>query len=86
MGCQSKSHRWITVKTSPYWSKRPQIGQNDPKNWSKRPRSEKYWSKRPKNDFLFYILCNFWHNLGCLNETVLDKVFLSRFHSIISVE
>ena len=29
---------------------------------------------------------NFRHNLGCLNETVLDKVFLSRFHSVISVK
>ena len=23
------------------------------------------------------------YDLGCLNETVLDKVFLSRFHSVI---
>ena len=29
----------------------------------------------PKNEFLFYILWIFRHNLGCLNETVLDKVF-----------
>ena len=67
-------------------SKRPRIGQNVPKNWSKRPHGKKCWSKCPQNDFLFYILCIFWHNLGCLNETILDKVFLSRFHSVISVE
>ena len=67
------------VKTSPNWSKRPQ-------KLVKRPQGKKCWSKRPQNDFLFYILCNFSHNLGCLDETVLDKVFLSRFHSVISVK
>ena len=70
---------WITVKTSPSQnvpkSKRPRIGQNVPKNWSKRPNGIKCWSKRPQNCFLLYILCNFRHDLGCSNETVLDKVF-----------
>ena len=56
-------------------SKRPRIGQNVPKNWSKRPHGIKCWSKRPQNCFLLYILCNFRHDLGCSNETVLDKVF-----------
>ena len=71
-------------------SKRPQVktspSQNVPKNWSKRPHGIKCWSKRPQNNFLLYILCIFRHVLGCLNETVLDKVFLSRFHSVISVK
>ena len=44
----------ITVKTSP--------------NWSKRPHGIKCWSKSPQNYFLLYILCNFRHDLGCLNE------------------
>ena len=67
------------VKTSPNWSKRPQ------KLVKTSPWSKMLVKTSPKL-FLLYILCNFRHDLGCLNETVLDKVFLSRFYSVISVK
>ena len=74
----------ITVKTSTSQNV-PELV-NVPKNRSKRPHGKKTLVKTSPNDFLFYISWNFRHNLGCLNETVLDKVFLSRFHSVISVK
>ena len=57
------------VKTS------PKIGQNV-------PMVKNVGQNVPK--MIFYsIFFNFRHNLGCLNGTVLNKVFLSRLHSVI---
>ena len=52
----SRSHLWGLVtdysQNAPK-SKRPRIGQNVPKNWSKRPHGKNCWSKRPQNDFYY---------------------------------
>ena len=57
----------ITVKMTPS-QKCPELVKTSPKNWSKCPHGKKCCSKRPKNDFSFYILCIFRHNLGCLKK------------------
>ena len=61
------------VKTS------PKIGQNI-------PMLKIVGQNVPKMIFYSIFYLEFRHNLGCLNKTGFDKVFLSRFHSVISVK
>ena len=80
VGLQSKRPQ---VKTSPSQNV-PELVKTSPKIGQNVPMVKNVGQNVPIMIFSFYILCNFRHNLGCLNETVLDKVFLSRFHSVIS--
>ena len=81
-GLQSKRPQ---VKTSPSQNV-PELVKTSPKISQNVPMVKHVGQNVPKMLFILYF-GNFRHNLGCLNETVLDKVFvfLSRFHSVISV-
>ena len=74
----------ITVKTSPCQNV-PELVKTCPKVGQNVPMVKHVGQNVPKMIFLIYFMY-FRHNLGCLNETVLDIVFLSRFHSVISVK
>ena len=77
-GLQSKRPQVITYPSQNV----PELVKNVPKNRSKRPHGKNVGQNVPKMIFLILYFMYFRHNLGCLNETSLDKVFLSRFHSV----
>ena len=78
------------VKTSPGQTSPsqnvPELVKTSPKIGQNVPMVKNVGQNVPKMIFLLYILCNFRHNMSCLNETVSDEVFESRFHSVISVK
>ena len=77
-GLQSKRPQ---VKTSPSQNV-PELVKTSPKIGQNVPMVKNVGQNVPKMIFLFYILCNFRHNLDFFNETVLDIEFLSRVHSV----
>ena len=82
LGLQSKRPQ---VKTSPSQNV-PELVKTSPKNGQNVPMVKNVGQNVPKMIFLILYFMYFRHDLGCLNETVLEKMFLSRFHSVISVK
>ena len=58
-------------------SKRPRIGQNVPKNWSKRPHGIKCWSKRPQNNFyyIFYVILDMFWDVWILMRYPIHRIY-----------
>ena len=81
-GLQSKRPQ---VKTSPSQNV-PELVKTSPKIGQNVPMVKNVGQNVPKKIFLILCFMYFSKNLGCLNKTVSDKVFLSRFHSVISIK